>query len=213
MAVIPRKRSSPSTVIFDLGGVLIDWDPRRPYRDLLASDDEIERFFDRAGMLAWNAQQDAGLAWDVAIEEHAAKHPEYANLIAAWHARWTDMLVGPIDGTVSILKELRSAGTPTYALTNWSDSTFPIARERYGFLDWFDGIVVSGEERVIKPDPRIYQILFERYDVDPADAVFIDDSPRNVKAAVALGVTALHFTDSHQLRAQLAELGLVAATP
>lgn len=202
-------RLRPSTVVFDLGNVLIGWDPYQLYRTLLPSDTEIKQFFDDVQIFAWNAEQDAGRPWNDAVAELSAQYPHYAHLIAAWHERWHETIAGPIDGTVEILRELRDDGVPLYALTNWSDEKFPIAQERFDFLDWFDGIVVSGTEEITKPDPRIYQILFERYDVDPAAAVFIDDSPANVAAATALGVTGLHYTDSAKLRGELADLGLI----
>lgn len=203
------RATAPSTVIFDLGGVLVDWDPYVLYRTLLPSDDAIARFMTETRLLEWNSEQDAGRSWDEAVAKHSAEFPEYASLIAAWHERWEETMLGPITGTVDLLRELRDAGTPLYALTNWSHEKFPIARARFDFLSWFDGIVVSGEERLIKPDPRIYQVLFDRYDVDPSDAVFIDDSPANVDAAAELGVTAFRFTDPTRLRTDLATVGLV----
>lgn len=203
--------STPSTVVFDLGGVLVDWDPYVLYRKLLPSDDAIARFMAETRILEWNAEQDAGRPWDEAVAKHSAQFPEYASLIAAWHERWEETMLGPITGTVDLLRELRDGETPLYALTNWSHEKFPIARARFDFLSWFDGIVVSGEERVIKPDPRIYQVLFDRYDVDPSDAVFVDDSTANVDAAAELGMTALHFTGSAALRTDLAAAGLVRA--
>lgn len=159
-------------------------------------------------IVEWNGEQDAGRSWDEAVAEHSAKFPQYATLIEAWHVRWEETMAGPIARTVDILRELRDAGIPLYALTNWSQEKFPIARKRLDFLDWFDGIVVSGEERLIKPDPRIYQVLFDRYGVEPADAVFIDDNTANVAAAAELGMTGLHFTSPDQLRTDLTSVGL-----
>lgn len=203
------QATSPSTVIFDLGGVLVHWDPYALYRKLLPSDDAIARFMAETRILEWNAEQDAGRRWDEAVAKHSAEFPEHASLIAAWHERWEETMLGPITGTVDLLRELRDGGTALYALTNWSHEKFPIARARFDFLSWFDGIVVSGEERMIKPDPRIYHVLLDRYGVESSDAVFIDDSPANVAAAAALGMTAFQFTDSAVLRADLAPLGLV----
>lgn len=209
MSDASARARAPSTVIFDLGGVLVDWDPYVLYRTLLPSDDAIARFMAETRLLEWNAEQDAGRSWDEAVAKHSAEFPEYASLIAAWHERWEETMLGPITGTVDLLRELRDGRTPLYALTNWSQEKFPIARARFDFLSWFDGIVVSGEERVIKPDPRIYRVLFDRYDVDPSEAVFVDDSPANVDAAAALGMTAFRFTDPARLRAELAAIGLV----
>jgi 2-haloacid dehalogenase len=174
----------------------------------LPSDDAIATFMAETRIVEWNGEQDAGRSWDEAVAEHSAKFPQYATLIEAWHVRWEETMAGPIARTVDILRELRDAGIPLYALTNWSQEKFPIARKRLDFLDWFDGIVVSGEERLIKPDPRIYQVLFDRYGVEPADAVFIDDNTANVAAAAELGMTGLHFTSPDQLRTDLTSVGL-----
>src|SRR3954471_20242392 len=176
-------------VIFDFGGVLVDWDPRYLYRPLFDDDDDaIAAFLTEIGFVEWNLGLDAGRPWPEAVAELVARHPTRAPLIRTFHERWSDALRGPIDGSVAILGELKRAGTPLYGLTNWSHETFPIARQRYEFFSWFDGIVVSGEERLIKPDPRLYARLLERFDIAPRRAVFIDDNRRNVDAAIALGI-------------------------
>jgi 2-haloacid dehalogenase len=135
--------------------------------------------------------------------------PEHADLIDAYHERWEETLVGAMEESVAILAALKKRGTRLLALTNWSQETFPIARQRFDFLTWFEGIVVSGEERLIKPDPRIYQRLLERYAVDPARALYIDDSARNVAAAQALGMQGCWFRDARGLHQRLVELGLL----
>jgi 2-haloacid dehalogenase len=196
-------------VIFDFGGVLVDWDPRYLYRSLLDDDAAIAAFLAEIGFVEWNLGLDAGRSWPEAVAELVARHPARAPLIHAFHQRWSDALRGPIDGSVAILGELKRAGTPLYGLTNWSHETFPIARQRYEFFSWFDGIVVSGEERLVKPDPRLYARLLERYDIAPRRAVFIDDNRRNVDAAIALGIHGVHFEDPAQLRDQLVALGLL----
>jgi 2-haloacid dehalogenase len=144
-----------------------------------------------------------------AVAELVARYPAQADLIRAYRERWEETLGSPIDGSVAILGELRAAGRPLYGLTNWSHETFPLARARFPFFDWFDGIVVSGEEKLIKPDPRLYVRLLERYRVDPARAVFIDDSPNNVEAAAALGIHAIHFRSPPALRDELTALGVL----
>lgn len=197
------------TVVFDLGGVLIDWNPRYLYRRLFDDEAAMEHFLAHVCTGPWNEQQDAGRPWSEAIEGLQAKHPEHAPLIAAFRERWEEMLAGPIAGSVELLAELRSRGVRLYALTNWSNETFPRALELYDFLHWFQGIVVSGEERLIKPDPRIYQCLFERYGVDPARSLYIDDARRNVDAAAALGMQAWWFQGADGLRTWLASHGLV----
>ena len=197
-------------VIFDFGGVLVDWDPRHLYRKLFVDDDAgMERFLAEICTTEWNLQQDAGRPWADAIAELVARHPAEAARIRAFHERWDETLRGPIDDSVAILEELKRTGRPLYGLTNWSDETFRRTRARYPFFDWFDGIVVSGEEKLIKPDLRLFVRLIERYRVDPAHAVFIDDTLHNVEAASALGIHAIHFRSPAALREELIAIGLV----
>jgi 2-haloacid dehalogenase len=200
---------APTTVVFDLGGVLIDWDARYLYRKLLPSDEAVEAFFAETEIFAWNARQDAGRPISEAVASLSEEFPHHAELIAAFYDRWWETVGGPIEESVAILRSLRDDGVRLYALTNWSGETFPMARQAFDFLSWFEGIVVSGEERVIKPDPQIYQVLFDRHDIEAADAVFIDDSKPNVDAAAGLGMTALHFSSPQQLRDDLGRLGLL----
>ena len=196
------------TVVFDLGGVLIDWNPRHLYRRLFDDETAMEAFLSEVCSPQWNERQDAGRPWREAVAELSALHPTHAPLIAAYHARWPEMLGGAMEETVAVLEELRGRGLRLYALTNWSHETFPVARERYPFLHWFDGVLVSGEERLVKPDPAIFALLCERYAIEPARAVFIDDAPRNVRAAAGMGMHALQFRDAPGLRRDLAALGL-----
>lgn len=204
--------STPEAVVFDLGGVLVDWDPRYLYRTLLSSEDEIDRFLTEVTTPAWNAGQDAGRTWAAAVAELTASFPEHAALIAAYDERWIETLGGSIDGTVDLLRELRDGGSVRlYALTNWSAEKFPLAMERFEWLSWFEGIVVSGTERLVKPDPRIFQLLLDRYGLEASSTVFIDDNPPNVDAAAALGLSSLHFTGPDRLRDELSQLGLVAS--
>jgi 2-haloacid dehalogenase len=199
----------PTTVVFDLGGVLIDWDPRYLYRQLFDDPDEMESFLAEVTTAEWNAHQDAGRPWAEAIELLVAEHPERRELIEAFHARWPEMLAGEIPGTVHVLGELRAAGVRLVALSNWSAEMFPIARERFDFLAWFEGIVISGDVGVNKPDRRIFELLIDRFGIEPAAALFIDDSAANVDAAAALGFRAIHFTDPTALRVELVRLGLL----
>jgi 2-haloacid dehalogenase len=197
------------TVIFDLGNVLIGWDPRRLYRQLIDDEAQMEWFLREVCNSEWNEQQDAGRPWVEGTALLRARFPEHAELIDAYHLRWKETLVGPIDGSVAILAELKARGVRLLALTNWSQETFPIARQLYPFLQWFEGIVVSGEECLVKPDSRIYQRLLERYAVDPTAALYIDDSARNVAAAAALGMHGWWFRDPAGLRERLVELGVL----
>lgn len=197
------------TVIFDLGNVLIGWDPRRLYRQLIEDDEQMEWFLREVCNSEWNEQQDAGRPWTEGTALLRAKFPEHAELIDAYHLRWKETLLGPVEGSVALLQELKARGVRLLALTNWSQETFPIARQLYPFLQWFEGIVVSGEERLVKPDPRIYQRLLQRYEVDPASALYIDDSRRNVAAAEALGMHGHWFRHPEGLRQRLVALGLL----
>ncbi|HVW11649.1 MAG TPA: HAD family phosphatase [Bryobacteraceae bacterium] len=196
-------------VVFDLGGVLIDWNPRYLYRKLFEDDAALEHFLSGVCTPEWNEQQDAGRLWSEAVAELTARHSDHAAMIAAYHQRWPEMLGGDIPETVEILKELKARGLRLYALTNWSHETFHVARSRFAFLDWFEGIVVSGEERLIKPDPAIFHRLLTRYGIEASRAVYIDDSARNVSAAGSLGLHALQFIDAHRLRQNLTALGLL----
>jgi 2-haloacid dehalogenase len=198
------------TVIFDLGGVLLDWDPRHLYRGLFPGDETaMEDFLATVCNSAWNVQQDAGRLVAEACALLKAEHPDKGELIDAYYARHLDMIAGPVEGTVEILAELRERDTKLYFLSNYSAETYPVALGRYEFLSWFAGGVVSGEHGVVKPDPAIYRLLIERCAIDPARAVFIDDNPVNAEAARAFGIHGIHFTSADALRAELVELGLL----
>lgn len=203
-----RAGSRVDTVVFDLGGVLVDWDPRYLYRSLFDDETAMERFLAEVCTPAWNLAQDAGRSWAEAVAGLSAEYPDYAEQIAAYRARWLETLRGPIQPTVDLLARLRDEGVRLYALTNWSQETFPLARERFDFLGWFEGIVVSGEEKLIKPDPEIYHRLIRRYAIEPARTLYIDDSLRNVAAAEALGMHGRHFQGADGLRGRMQALGL-----
>lgn len=206
----PRKRdaAAPSTVVFDLGGVLIDWDPRRLYRKLLP-EDRVEAFLDEIGFAAWNHAQDAGRSWATAVDELAARHPQHRELIAAYPARFRETLAGPVPGSVEVLRDLHAAGVRLLGLTNWSAETYPHAEAAFDFLALFEDVVVSGVEGIAKPDAAVFRLLLERYRLDPAATVFVDDSPANVAAAAAAGLLGVQFHDAHALRADLSRLGLL----
>jgi 2-haloacid dehalogenase len=197
------------TVIFDLGNVLIGWDPRRLYRQLIEDEAQMEWFLREVCNSEWNERQDAGRPWAEATAVLRERFPEHVEWIDAYHLRWEETLLGPIEQSVALLSELNARGVRLLALTNWSQETFPLARRLYPFLDAFEGIVVSGEEGLIKPDLRIYQRLLDRYQVDPATALYIDDSARNVTAAESLGMSGWWFRDPSGLREHLVELGLL----
>ena len=202
----------PNAVVFDLGGVLIDWNPRYLYRQLFDGDDAaMERFLAEVTTPEWNLEQDAGRRWDEAVEALTRQHPEHAELIAAYRDRWTETLGEAIGPTVTVLDELRQTDVRLFALSNWSAETFPVARPRYPFLDWFEGIVISGEVGITKPDERVYHHLLDRFGLDAASTVFIDDSAANVRAAREVGMIALRFEGGDALRRALADLGLLGA--
>lgn len=199
--------------VFDLGGVLIDWDPRYLYRKVFGQDEvAMESFLATVCTAEWNAKQDRGRPFSEAIAELIAGTPEHRAHIEAYFERWSEMLYGAIPGTESVLIELRSAGLGLYGLSNWSAETFPIAVDRFPCLKIFDGIVVSGSEGIAKPDSRIFEILFERYGLDPGACLFVDDAPANVRAAQEIGFAhAIVFTSAEELRARLVELGVLGA--
>ncbi len=196
-------------VVFDLGGVLIDWDPRYLYRSIFDDEARMETFLATVTTREWNLAQDAGRPWSEAVEELATRYPEWRDEIHAYWQRWPETLGDAIEPTVEILAELRAAGVPLYALSNWSAETFSFAEGRYPFLAWFAGIVVSGFERLVKPDPRIFRVLLDRYGLDAGDTIFVDDQPANVEAARGVGMHALRFVDAPTLRADLATFGLL----
>ena len=184
-----------TVAVFDLGGVLIDWNPRHLYRKLFDGNDRaMEHFLATVCTQDWNEQQDAGRTFAEASALLCRNHPDQRDLIEAWGARFDEMMAGPIHGTVDVLAALRARGTPLYALSNWSAETYPAAERRFDFLGWFQGVLISGREGMKKPDPRIFRLLLERYAIAPEQAVYIDDSARNVAAAAALGIHAVHFT-------------------
>lgn len=216
MSISPAVSASSArrVAVFDLGGVLIDWNPRYLYRQVFDDPVQMEHFLAHVCTPEWNACQDAGRSWDEAVDELSARFPHEAARIALYRDRWEDTLGDAIAPTVAVLDELRAAGVALYALTNWSAQTFPVARRRFPFLAWFDGILVSGEERLAKPDPAIFRLLLSRFGIDPAGTAFIDDAPRNVAAASAAGLRGVQFTDAQRLREDLRALGYpLAATP
>lgn len=206
----PANPPPVHTVVFDLGNVLIRWDPRILFKKMFAEDEAaMEHFLTQVCNSEWNEQQDRGRPWKDGIDLAIQEHPSHERHIRAFHERWEEMIPGAIDETVAILAELRALNVRLLALTNWSDETFPIALRRFPFLAWFEGIVVSGRERLVKPDPAIFRLLIERYQLVPASTVFIDDSIRNVEASIKEGLRGIHFEGADDLRARLRALGLL----
>ena len=199
-----------NTIIFDLGAVLIDWNPHYMYKTLFTDEEEMKHFLANITTSDWNEEQDAGRPLQEGTDLLVQQYPEHEANIRAFYTRWEEMLGEAFWDTVEILKELKESGKyKIYALTNWSAETFPVAKSKFEFLSWFDGIVVSGEEKMRKPAPAFYQILLDRHTVNPSEALFIDDNLRNVLAAEKLGIASIHFTSAEALREKLVELHIL----
>lgn len=199
-----------NTIIFDLGAVLIDWNPRYMYRTIFDDEAEMERFLAGVTTSDWNEEQDAGRPLHEGTEILVKQFPEHEENIRAFYGRWDEMLGEAFHDTVEIFGQLKESGRyMIYALTNWSAETFPVALARYHFLNWFDGIVVSGEEKMRKPTPEFYHILLKRYDITPEEALFIDDNYRNILAAEKIGINCIHFTSAEQLKKELIRFNLI----
>jgi 2-haloacid dehalogenase len=204
---VPDVRGAVDAVVFDLGGVLVDWDPRQAFTEVLAAA-EIEPFLDEIDFPGWNRGLDAGRPIADAEADIEARFPHRAGLIAAYRSNFRSTLVGEVPGTADIVRELATTDLRLLALTNWSAESFPNALELYPVLGQFEAIVVSGQERLVKPDPRIFQVLLERHGLTPERTAFIDDAPANVEAARVAGLRAVRFTDATALRRDLVALGL-----
>ena len=189
-------------IVFDLGEVLIKWDPRNLYRRIFGTEEEVDFFLDRICTQKWNEKQDEGRNIQEGTKELVEKYPEYKMQIEAFYGRWVEMLGGLYEGTAAIIKSLKADDRyQLFALSNWSAETFPIAQARYPILSLFDGLVISGYEKVKKPNPKIYYILLERYQVKPDTCLFIDDSEKNVIAAQQIGFSTHHFiSEAHLLK-------------
>ena len=196
--------------VFDLGGVLIDWSPEYLYRKLIPDPDERLSFLTTVCSPAWNHEMDEGRSVHESVATLADAHPDLATLIEAWWTRWTEMLEGEIPGTRVLAEELARSGLPLYALTNYSAETWPLGVQQHPFVEQlFDGIVVSGQEKVAKPEPRLFEILSDRYGVDPRSTVYVDDSPVNIETATDLGYITHLFTTADRLESWLTGLGLL----
>lgn len=198
------------TIVFDLGGVLIDWNPDYVYREIFPDEKERKWFYQNICTPDWNEEQDAGRSLQEATELLVTKFPEHENNIRTYYKRWEEMLGGPIPDTVEILRHLKfNTDKKLYALTNWSHETFPVALQKYDFLHWFDGRIVSGEEKTRKPFVDIYQKLIDRFNIDPSKAIYVDDNERNLFPAKGLGFTTIHFKNPQQFKKSLLESGIV----
>ena len=189
----------PSTVIFDIGNVLVRWDPRNLYRQHFENTEEMEVFLREITTPTWNLEQDRGRSFDEAVTLLSQAHPQHEKLIKLFDTNWLDMLAGEISGSVDILKQLKAAGVPVFAITNFSAEKWQVFSRKYDFTQLFQGVVVSGEEGLVKPDPAIFKRAFSRFDVAPQDCIFIDDVSENIVASQSLGTAGHHFKDAETL--------------
>lgn len=196
------------TIIFDIGNVLIPWEPKWLFRDYFDSDEAIEHFLIESRFHEWNLAQDAGRSFAEGVATHSQAFPEYADLFQAYAERWEQTLGPAIETSVDLIHHFKQAGFRVLALTNMSQETFPRIREIYPFLNEFEGVLVSGQEKLIKPQPEIYALFCQRFKVEPARALFIDDSAKNVEAARAFGLHAIHYTNGGEIRTALRQIGL-----
>ncbi|MGE5133851.1 MAG: HAD family hydrolase [Gemmatimonadota bacterium] len=198
-------------VVFDLGGVLLDWNPRYLYRKLFTDPGEMEDFLACVCTSDWHLAHDLGEDITASCERLAREHPGYREAIMAWAERGEEMLAGQFDENVQLLAEVKATGVRCLALSNMEPELYELRRASFAFMSWFDGCVISGLEGVAKPDRKIFEILLDRYRLAPERTVFTDDSPANIEAASALGIRAVQYTSPRQLRDDFSRLGLLPA--
>lgn len=204
----PNPTQKPA-MVFDFGGVLLDWNPRYLYRQFFGDDEAaMERYLIETDFDGWNHDLDAGLPFPQGVAEQCARFPHYCSLIRVYEERYLETIGGAIQGTVEILRRLRDAGYPLFGLSNWTTEKFPLVRPDYEFFNWFEDILISGYLKIAKPDPRIYQILLQRVTRPAGECFFIDDRPENVAAALEQGIQAIQFQDPQLLEAELTRRGL-----
>lgn len=194
-------------IIFDFGGVLVDWNPHYLFDAYFNDEDKCNYFIENVCNTEWNAQMDKGKPFEVAVKERIAEFPEFEEAIRLYQSEWMKTMGGEIPGMYELIKSLKENGFPViYGLTNWSAETFPPVREKYEIFSLIDHIVCSGEEKLLKPDPKIYQTLLERYNLKAEESVFIDDNINNVKGAIDMGMESIRFVNAEQLQKDLNEL-------
>lgn len=200
---------SIKNIIFDFGGVVMDWDPRYFFKDHFNDDEKMEHFLKNIATDEWNAEQDRGRTLAEGTEIQVAKHPEWEKEIRAYYDNWTTMLKSDIPHNVEVLRKLEHSKYELFGLTNWSAETFPYALENYDFFNIFEGkIVVSGTEKLIKPDPAIWEVLLERYQIKAEESVFIDDNAKNIEVAKSLGFICIHIKEDTDLEKEMRDLGI-----
>ena len=197
------NRQNIKAIVFDFGGVLLDWDPHNLYKRYFNNNKEIDDFLAEINFSEWNVQQDKGRPFSEGVADLSLKFPQYSDLIRAYKDNWEESIVGPINGSVSILHELKKAGYSLYGLSNWSAETFPMAFNKYDFFNLFEGIIISGEVKVVKPDPSIFEILLNLIDRPASECLLIDDSSVNLISAQKLGISGILFRSPSQLKQEL----------
>jgi len=207
----PIEPGSIDAVVFDVGGVLIDWDPRHLYRKVFLNDDRMETFLSQVCTPAWHAQHDLGVPFSTSIPAHVMGYPEWAEEIRAWGDRFEEMWKGPVPGSVEVFAALRASDNrvPIYAATNWGSENWRLAKTLFPFLSWFDGELVSASVGLLKPDPRFFALLVRRFQLTPSSTLYIDDNAENVKEASVTGFAVCHFTTAHRLARRLEDLALI----
>jgi len=198
-----------TTLIFDFGGVLIDWNPRNLYRRYFDQPQAMEQFLAEVNFSEWNLLQDKGRPFTEGVAELSTQFPQYAHLIRAYHEHWEQSIGEPITATIEIVQRLKQAGRSVYGLSNWSSETFPIIRQKYDFFDILDGYLLSGDVNLVKPDPAIYQHLLDKIGRSAQECVFIDDSLINIEAARRLGFACIHYRSPEHLEGELKQLGIL----
>jgi len=200
----------PTTVVFDIGNVLLRWDPRNLYRKLFDDETQMEWFLSTVCTNRWNLEQDKGRDWDEAVALLVKDYPDHEGPIRAFHERWEETVSGVLEENAALLTRLRQAGIPNYCITNFSAPKFVLAQQKYPFLAGFDGVIVSGDERLLKPEPEIYNLLLSRYGLEAQDCIFIDDSKATVQGARSVGMHAIHCLETTDLAAELRRHGIEA---
>ena len=208
---MPSDKNTPSAVVFDVGNVLYAWNPRVLYERLIPEDRALDAFLRDVVSLEWHFQHDAGRPFAETSAELIAAHPHHADNILRWGSHFGDSITGVMPGMSALVDDLDAAGVPLYAITNFSGEFWAPFRAREAqMFDRFRGIIVSGDEKLLKPEPEIYHLALDRFGLDAADAVFVDDRADNVAGAEAVGMKGLLFTDAGTLRADLRHIGILA---
>lgn len=209
MTSMNQTNNNHKAIVFDFGGVLVEWNPRLVYRKLFSSDEAVEKFLNEINFMAWNAEQDRGRPFAEGVAVLCAQFPQYTDLIRRYNEHWEESVPGPIQPVVNILRTLKQAGYPVYALSNWSAEKFKLIRPKYEFFNWLDDIVISGDVRLVKPQPQIFRVLLDRIGRAAHECVFIDDAEANVMVARQLGFHVIRYESPEQLKRDLAELEIL----